>query len=144
MRVQPDPRYCLGCRRCEIFCAANHDGYQGKVLVAFKRGRPLSRSLLVGDNQEWWFNTCAHCPDAPCIKACISGALRQDEAGVVYLEEDRCVGCYTCTMACPQGHIRPHPQLPRVVKCDLCRERGGIPACIEECPNGALRLVEGA
>jgi len=142
MRAGGDPRYCLGCRGCEIFCAAHHDGYQGQVLLAYKRGTPLSRSLVVGEGQEWWLNTCRHCSDAPCVQACISGALRLDN-GIVYLEQDLCVGCYTCTLACPWGHIRPRPEGDQVTKCDLCRERGGRPACIEQCPNGALRLVEG-
>lgn len=143
MRVEPDARYCLGCRRCEVFCAAHHDGYKGQVLVAFKRGNPVTRSQVIGQQNEWWLNTCRQCADAPCLQACISGALRRDQLGIVYLEQEQCVGCYTCTLACPWGHIRPRTEGGPVIKCDLCRERGNNPACIEQCPNRALRLVEG-
>lgn len=142
MRVIAVPEYCLGCGLCEIYCAAQHDGYAGNVLRAYKRGKPLSRSRLLNSPFFLWFNTCMHCENAPCINACISGAMKRDENNIVYVDEDKCVGCYTCVMVCPYGHIKPLPGQKQVLKCDLCRGENIIPACVAHCPNEALKLVD--
>ncbi|HOQ09915.1 MAG TPA: 4Fe-4S binding protein [Syntrophomonadaceae bacterium] len=139
MKVVSYSEYCLGCGLCRIHCAAGHDGYNGNILKAYKRGTPRPRADLIFHQDQSWLNTCQHCPDAPCVNACITGALQQYDRGVVYIDEEICVSCYTCIMVCPYGHIFPGEQA--VLKCDLCRERPGQPACVAACPNGALRLV---
>lgn len=136
MRVKAVAEYCIGCGLCEIYCAAHHDGYQGNVIKAFKKGKPLTRSNLIRDLYRSWFNTCSHCQDAPCINGCISGAMQRDERGIVFVDIDRCVNCCTCVMLCPFGHARLGER--GIVKCDLCRMESGIPACVSHCPNEAL------
>lgn len=136
MKVKAVPEYCIGCGLCEIYCAANHDGYHGNVIKAFKRGNPVARSHLVRERRSW-FNTCSHCSDAPCITGCISGAMQKDEQGIVFVDHERCVSCYTCVMLCPYGHARPDVH-HGIVKCDLCRQEDGAPACVSHCPNEAL------
>lgn len=142
MKVQSNPEYCLGCGLCQLYCAAAHDGYDGNLIKAFKKGSPQTRAVLIKSNHESWLNTCRHCQDAPCINACLSGALQRDDKGIVFIDSQRCVGCFTCVMVCPFGHIQPSRDYHRAVKCDLCRDRSGTPACVSFCPNGALRLTE--
>lgn len=141
MKVVALPEYCLGCGLCEIYCAAEHDGWNGNVLKAFKKGKPVNRSLLIGSPQWSWLNTCMHCNDAPCVNGCISGAMQRDPDGTVFVDAERCVGCYSCVMLCPYGHVRPCYEKHQVIKCDLCREQNSIPACVANCPNGALQLM---
>ncbi|MDD3269355.1 MAG: 4Fe-4S dicluster domain-containing protein [Syntrophomonadaceae bacterium] len=141
MKVVALPEYCLGCGLCEIYCAAQHDGWNGNVLKAFKKGKPVNRSQLMGSSQWCWLNTCMHCTDAPCVNGCISGAMQRDPDGTVYVDTERCVGCFTCVMLCPYGHVRPWQEKHQVIKCDLCRDQKGIPACVANCPNGALQLL---
>jgi formate dehydrogenase iron-sulfur subunit len=73
---------------------------------------------------------------------CPVGALQKTALGPVIYEEDRCMGCRYCMLACP--HQVPvyewSSRLPRVKKCNMCYERvkaGKPTACSEACPTGA-------
>lgn len=141
MKIQSNSEYCLGCGLCRVYCAAAHDGHRGSVIRAFKKGPPQARAGLINMDHASWINTCRHCQQAPCINACITGALQKDDRQIVFIDAERCVGCLTCVMVCPFGHIQPSKDLSRAIKCDLCRGLEEPPACIAHCPNGALRLV---
>ena len=82
---------------------------------------------------------CRHCDDAPCVAACISGAMTRDpETGAIKHDPDKCIGCWSCVMVCPFGAIQINLDKGKVSsKCDLC---GGdkVPACVAHCPNEAL------
>jgi anaerobic dimethyl sulfoxide reductase subunit B (iron-sulfur subunit) len=83
-----------------------------------------------------------HCEDAPCLLACPTGAIHR-EAGtqVVGIDADLCIGCHSCSIACPFGVPRFGAD-GKMQKCDLCSERltyGLEPACVRVCPTRALR-----
>jgi phenylacetyl-CoA:acceptor oxidoreductase subunit 1 len=44
---------------------------------------------------------CNQCKNAPCVKACPTGATRQREDGIIVVDQDKCVGCRYCVIACP-------------------------------------------
>lgn len=73
------------------------------------------------------------------------------------VNEDNCIGCKSCVMACPfgavsvattqvpvlMGDVRVGSQTKSfVLKCDLCVDRPGGPACAEACPTKGLTLVD--
>ena len=67
---------------------------------------------------------CQQCTDPVCIDVCIKGAIsRNEEIGVVVIDERLCVGCKSCIIACPLGGILYQPIKGYAMKCDLC---GGI------------------
>jgi carbon-monoxide dehydrogenase iron sulfur subunit len=70
--------------------------------------------------------------------------MRRDPAtGIVTVDADRCIGCWTCIIACPYGALTRDTNSKTVAKCDLCPGRE-IPVCVANCPNEALVLsVEG-
>jgi formate dehydrogenase iron-sulfur subunit len=88
---------------------------------------------------------CMHCVHPACVSACTVGALRKDENGAVIYQSEKCIGCRYCQYACPFGvptYDWENP-LGLIHKCELCTHRladGQLPACIEACPNGALRF----
>lgn len=86
---------------------------------------------------------CRHCPDAPCVEACISGAMsRNEKTEVVNCDEDKCVGCWSCIMVCPYGVIKRNYSVRKVAsKCDLCVDEE-LPVCVKNCPNEALKFLD--
>ncbi len=134
--------YCIGCRLCEIHCLVEHSKSK-KILKAFKEEFPraLPRILVEEEGYLSFAVQCRHCEEAPCIEACISGAMYRDKATeAVLCDEDRCFGCWMCIMVCPLGVIKRDGEKKKIAsKCDMCYEKE-IPVCVANCPNEALEL----
>jgi len=63
------------------------------------------------------------------------------ETGIVINDINRCIGCWTCILACPYGVImRDYDNKKVASKCDLCIESNIEPACVKNCPNEALYI----
>jgi carbon-monoxide dehydrogenase iron sulfur subunit len=85
---------------------------------------------------------CRQCIKAPCLDACLSGALTRDaETHMVVINDDRCVACWTCTLFCPYGVIYPWPERKMAIKCDRCNYME-YPVCVDVCPTKALELLD--
>ena len=147
------PERCVGCMQCMLACATAHS--RSKSLFAAIGEIPLPKPRLhvgAGLFQEGFPNRCRHCDPAPCLLACLPGAIHRDqEFGTVLIDPDICINCASCAMACPFGVIRYHqdqsapPGKVVAVKCDNCIERqqqGLVPACVEACKSGALTFEE--
>ena len=143
------PERCVGCMQCMAACAMAHS--QTRQLFTAIRETPLPRSRIhvgVGLYDEGFPNRCRHCNPAPCMLACLPGAIyRERRTETVVIDPDRCINCASCAMACPFGVIRYHedcsapPKKTVAIKCDNCLERqlqGQMPACVEVCKTGAL------
>jgi molybdopterin-containing oxidoreductase family iron-sulfur binding subunit len=46
---------------------------------------------------------CMQCTEPECLKVCPTGATQQNEFGVVTVDQNLCMGCKYCMMACPYG-----------------------------------------
>jgi len=147
------PERCVGCMQCMIACATAHS--QTKQLYTAVWETPLPKSRVhvgAGLYNEGFPNRCRHCNPAPCMLACLGGAIFRDTVtDSVLIDPDRCINCASCAMACPYGVIRFHedcvapPGKVVAVKCDNCDQRqsqGLIPACVEVCKSGALTFEE--
>lgn len=146
-RVYAREQYCAGCKLCEVHCIVAHSEYPNDIVKAFKKQQPRPKArVVVEENRPVTFALqCRHCEEAYCVKSCITGAMHRDEAGVVKNNEERCVGCWTCILACPYGAIVQDDKGKKVAaKCDLCSDLGSEPACVQNCPNGALVYAEEA
>ena len=133
---------CIGCGLCEVHCRLQHSKTKD-ILKAFKNGsRPISLAR-VERNQPISFSVqCRHCEEPSCVYACITGALTRDpHSGIVTVDAEKCIGCWTCILACPFGIIKQDKSRKRIAKCDLCLGQG-VPACVANCPNEALVYAE--
>jgi carbon-monoxide dehydrogenase iron sulfur subunit len=137
--VRPDR--CMGCRSCEIGCAVQHS--EGKTLFTalLESPAPIKRLFVETAESVKMPILCRHCEDAPCLNACISGCLYQDENGFVRRRKERCIGCWTCMMVCPFGVVTRDVNKHLAVKCDRCHKLD-VPACVNACPTKALVIKD--
>jgi len=143
--VYVDPKKCLACRTCEVTCALQHSGYRD-IFEAIEDDAPLQKRVRVEEVGDISMPLqCRHCEDAPCIEVCPTGAIeQQDGKGPVMVNEELCIGCKFCVLACPFGVISIGHKGRAAIKCDLCAERleeNLPPACVDACPSKALHFI---
>ena len=140
-RIYVKEEACIGCGLCQVYCQVEHS--QSKdIIKAFKREsrRPIPR-IRVEKNEDISFAIqCRHCSEPWCVYSCLTGAMHRDSvSGMVSVDAENCIGCWTCIIACPYGALTRDMGSETIVKCDLCPGRD-IPACVVNCPNEALVL----
>jgi molybdopterin-containing oxidoreductase family iron-sulfur binding subunit len=152
-----DKRRCIGCNACTIACKQENSTGPGvlfcRTIVSEKGTYPKAR-------MDYLPLLCMHCENAPCVKACPTGASMKLENGTVIVDQDKCIGCRACILACPydaRTHIeKPTPyyedkgfnayeeavssqhQSGTIEKCNFCKDRveqGKKPACVQTCPT---------
>ncbi|MEW6623081.1 MAG: 4Fe-4S dicluster domain-containing protein [Bacillota bacterium] len=136
------PERCLGCHSCELACAVEHSEAKDLIGAVLKKEQPVARIFVETDGRSNLPLQCRHCEEPYCVYACMSGAMKKDEETKrVSVDQDRCVGCWMCVMACPFGAIVQDTMQRVINKCDFCPDKKE-PACTAACPTGALRLME--
>lgn len=139
-RIHPVEEYCIACGLCEVHCAVAHSKSKNAVKAFKHERRPQERIKVESAGDLSWALSCRHCDDAACVMACLAGALtRHPETGVIVIDKEKCVGCWSCIMVCSYGAIQQGNDRKIAVKCDFCKE-AEEPACVSNCPNGALIL----
>jgi molybdopterin-containing oxidoreductase family iron-sulfur binding subunit len=155
-----DLRRCNNFRKCMDACQKEYqlpkDHYWTKTLeVVDKQG-----------NKSYFPRRCMMCENPPCLKVCPTGATFKNENGVVLVNQDRCIGCRMCMVACPyearyfnfhepptsaNPFASPTAEFPvpqqkgTVGKCVLCvsnTAKGKLPFCVEACPTLAFYIAD--
>ncbi|HWR58693.1 MAG TPA: 4Fe-4S dicluster domain-containing protein [Thermodesulfovibrionales bacterium] len=149
---------CVGCRSCEKAC--NEANNLPKPELPFddksafdKKRRPDAKAYTVvnqypnpkdKDKPLYRKLQCNHCNEPSCATACPIHAYTKTPEGPVVYNEDLCFGCRYCMTACPfyvPAYDYESALEPKIVKCSMCHDRvkrGGIPACADACPAGAI------
>ena len=138
-RVYVNEKWCLGCHLCEYHCsfAGTNEPDMARALKDVK----INPKIKIEEKDGVSFAvSCRHCDEPLCVKSCITGAATIAD-GVITIDSERCVGCYTCILVCPYGAISQSDG-GAVQKCELCTKNGGKPACVSGCPNGAIVFEE--
>lgn len=153
--VIANPNKCTGCRSCEVACFIAHNSHNNVGYTVGTVDIPvIPRLYLVKGDTFYMPIQCRHCEDAPCLNTCPVKAINK-ENNIMVIDEDKCIGCKTCLLACPFGAIDLLPQYKdgkeveqisleesnkMAYKCDLCKDNEKI-ACINACPQSALKLM---
>lgn len=132
-----DSERCVACRNCEVACAMTWKNADTIYQALTAPLLPKTRIFLIGEAELTVVLSCRHCEIPPCKEACPVDAIEKLEDGTVLVDDGICIGCTSCTIACPIGVIGPDARGQIMVKCDLCSGRGG-PACVSACPTNAL------
>jgi formate dehydrogenase iron-sulfur subunit len=159
---------CSGCKACVTACH-NLNGLDdnetwrevGLLVPEAKRRRsdavpvPLefrsptpdaSRATSTTTALQHVTTACHHCVDPGCLNGCPVLAYEKDPiTGIVRHLDDQCIGCQYCVLKCPYDVPKYNARLGIVRKCDMCSSRlavGEAPACVQACPNEAIRITK--
>lgn len=92
-----DLRRCIGCKACVTACSQANGVEQGLWRHCHEIVEPTP------PHRQRFFLTrgCMQCREPPCVPVCPTKATYQRLDGIVAIENDRCVGCGACILACP-------------------------------------------
>ncbi len=144
-RIYVNEEWCLGCHLCEYECMYANSGLDEMFKLKGRTKEFVPRIRVEGDDNSpvHFAVNCRHCTGAICVQSCIAGALTRDGDGMVCIDKNKCVGCYTCVLVCPFGAIMPAPDGKTAQKCMLCTDNSfGEPNCVKHCPNKAIVYEE--
>jgi Fe-S-cluster-containing hydrogenase component 2 len=159
-----DEGLCTRCGNCESACASTHDGISRVNRDAGHRAlsvllpvacRHCENPHCMSDcpvdaitrapTGEVFINqqTCIGC--ANCSNNCPYGVISMVDPTSGHMEEQGWLGWLTNAVGITKPkHVHHDPNAPHVtkaVKCDLCKDTGGSPACVAACPTGAAIRV---
>jgi Fe-S-cluster-containing dehydrogenase component/DMSO reductase anchor subunit len=133
---------CSGCKACVAGCHSLNGLGENETwrdvghLHGVAEGKPFQQTVT---------SACHHCVDPGCLNGCPVKAYDKDIAtGIVRHLDDQCIGCQYCVMKCPYEVPKYSKSLGIVRKCDMCVNRlvaGEAPACVQSCPNGAIKIT---
>jgi len=175
---------CIGCRACQVACKQwnEMDGEQTQLEsdLGFQNPATLSAKTYTliafhefenaqkpgGIESAFVMQRCLHCLEPACVSACPTTALERQPDGPVRYDEDECIGCRYCQLACPWDvpTAEWNSLAPKISKCTHCADRIpqpkptafngqplsdaygqrfadsiAVPACVKACPADALR-----
>lgn len=138
VQLSVDESACSSCGTCELVCATVHEGAASPSLRRIWMDRSPFQARYIA-------LTCQQCDHPECYFACPlpDEALCIDSAsGARYIDGDNCTGCRLCIEACSFDPPRINFDTDRdvAVKCDLCKDRAGGPACVEFCTTRCITL----
>ena len=164
-----DSSKCTACKGCQVACKCWNDlpsPAAGEAKWSGTHQNPIdingdTRLIITFNETEapaaystkpigWAFGrrSCQHCDDAPCATVCPGGAITKDEeTGMVTVDDSKCIGCQYCKSACPFDVPRYYNDgtfgKSIINKCSGCVDRIGAgmePACVATCQPDALKF----
>ena len=124
---------CVECFACRIACQMINSKPSDESFIRFEG---IEKGVYPNVRAEVIPLQCQHCEDAPCVGVCPTGASFINENGMVLVDEERCIGCHYCMMACPY-QARIATASGAVDKCRFCYyefdDSEPHPACVATC-----------
>ena len=133
---------CIGCYTCRVSCQRQNGLVPTEAFIHFLDSEsgtyPHVKTEVIPVQ-------CMHCDDAPCAKACPTGATYVTDEGIVRVDQEKCIGCKYCMAVCPYQARVINEVTGTVDKCRLCAAElsaQGAPncSCVSACLTGC-RMV---
>jgi Fe-S-cluster-containing dehydrogenase component/DMSO reductase anchor subunit len=131
---------CTGCKACVAACHSlngldDHESWRDVGLLVGLKKQPYVQTVTTA---------CHHCEEPACADGCPVLAYDKDAVtGIVRHLDDQCIGCSYCILKCPYDVPKFNLKRGIVRKCDMCQGRlaeGEAPACVQACPNEAIKI----
>ncbi len=142
-----DATRCIGCRACVTACKTANDLpgnlYDPPEDLAGDTKNIIKKYEVDGRVASYMKQQCMHCLDPACVRACMVGAFKKRDYGIITWDPGRCIGCRYCQVACPYTipKFQWEKANPKIVKCELCLHMlkvGKQPGCCQACPKAAV------
>ncbi len=138
-----DVNKCTGCSACQLACTIENQVSPQIVWRQINTFNPQKYPDIPVFHHSL---ACNHCIDPPCMAYCPALAFSKDPVtGAVTLDDSKCIGCKYCSWACPYDAPQYNISSGVMEKCTFCAHRldeGLAPACVAQCPTGALEIGE--
>jgi formate dehydrogenase iron-sulfur subunit len=154
---------CSACKGCVSACHSLNGLEEGETWrsVGLLRGTAAAEARSVVEARRGEFSppkpravvpltqvvttACHHCVEPACLLGCpVLAYDKHPVTGIVRHLDDQCIGCSYCILKCPYDVPKYSAKRGIVRKCDLCHGRlaeGEAPACVQACPNQAIRVT---
>jgi ferredoxin len=162
--VRFNPYLCSGCLMCALACSEKWGAYyfpeetKNLVNLEFSRIRPMRFQFVDVINMCWYCNLEEFAEGstlAPCQQVCPQDAIvtvpegegvpEYSGMGYMIVDRDACLGldlCGRCSEICEDQFGSGISYDPFEHKAQICSRCGGVPACVDVCPEPeALRFV---
>ena len=145
-----DAAKCTGCKTCVVACKDAHDlpvGMNLRKVIEYAGGGWRQDRMTGAWHQDvfayYLSIACNHCEMPACMANCATGAIaKDDETGIVTIDQEACIGCKTCIPACPYGAPTFVEETGLVTKCDMCADEiaalAGVPGVFVELGGGPV------
>ena len=139
-RFHFDATACVGCHCCEAACNEQNNNTAD---VKWRRVGEMEGGTFPNVSQLFNSMSCNHCIDPACMNGCPTESYIKLDNGIVFHDDDLCIGCQYCTWNCPYEVPVMNYDRGIVTKCHMCvdkLEAGETPACVQACPAGAIEI----
>ncbi|MEY4503956.1 MAG: hypothetical protein RL154_248 [Pseudomonadota bacterium] len=131
---------CVGCHCCEAACNEQNGNTPD---VKWRRVGEMQGGEFPNFKQFFNSMSCNHCIEPACLIGCPTNSYIKLDNGIVFHNDDSCIGCQYCTWNCPYQVPAFDKAKGIVTKCHMCNEKleaGQTPSCVQACPAGAIEI----
>jgi len=139
-RFHFDATACVGCHCCEAACNEQNNN---DADIKWRRVGEMETGVFPEVSQIFNSMSCNHCIEPECLIGCPTESYIKLDNGIVFHDDDSCIGCQYCTWNCPYEVPVFNPDRGVVTKCHMCVDKldvGETPSCVQACPAGAIEI----